>query len=174
MDSHIAIGNIPEISEIYFALLQCDYEYFAFEKAPELVNSIESMRSIQADFDTSFFKKVKQNTCDVYPYWPRAAALESASFFFDPATAQYKYFDKYQNYIMTASNISDVERNQDFWDWIQYFPAALSCVLNSNSFKSYLTWETKWTNAQNLVWQKEISHIQKVLDVCMKNHDSPI
>lgn len=174
MEKRISIHNISEISAIYFALLQCGYDYYAFEKDADLIKTIEDFRVAQFDRDISFFSEVKQKTCEVYPYWPRAAALETATFFFDRVSMQFKDFKTYQNNIMSASNISDVERNQDFWEWVKDFPSALACVLNSNDFQAYLSWEDKWIEQQNLIWEKDLGVIQRTLDICVRDYASPV
>jgi len=168
------IHNIPEISAIYFAMLQCGYDYYTFEKNADLIETIKSFRVAQTGYDISFFLAVKQETCEVYPYWPRAAALETATFFFNRTSMQFRDFSAYRNSIMSADNISDVERNQDFWKWIKAFPSALACILNSNTFKSYLDWENKWIEHQNLTFENELENIQRILDICVRNYDSPV
>ncbi len=71
----ITISNIPEISAIYFALLQSGYDYYAMERSQDHISHIQGY--IGAENSTPFFAGVKQNTCKVYPYWPRAAILEN-------------------------------------------------------------------------------------------------
>jgi hypothetical protein len=174
MEKRISIHNIPEISAIYFALLQCGYDYYSFEKSNDLKETIENFRKEKTDCMVSFFAKIKQNTCDVYPYWPRAAALEKATFFIDCSSIQFKDFDVYQNDIMTASNISEAERNQDFWDWVKDFPSALASILNCNCFQDYLNWENKWVEEQNHIWKNDLNQIQQILDFCATHYASPI
>jgi hypothetical protein len=174
MEKRISIHNIPEISAIYFAMLQCGYDYYAFEKNADLVKTIEGFRTAQVDCDVSFFSEVKQETCEVYPYWPRAAALETATFFVDCISMQFSDFDTYQNGIMSARNISDVERNQNFWEWVKDFPPKLAYVLSSNDFRAYLNWENKWIEHQSSIWENDLNHIQQILDICVKNYASPI
>lgn len=76
----ITISNIPEISAIYFALLQSGYDYYTMERSQNHISYIQEY--IGAENTTLFFAGVKQNTCEVYPYWPRAAILETASFIY--------------------------------------------------------------------------------------------
>lgn len=173
MEKRILISNLPKISAIYFALLQCGYDYYAVEKDAALVEKIEGFRMTQGNFDNPFFSEVKQNTCEVYSYWPRAAALETATFFMD-FNMQFKNFDVYRKNIMSASNISDIERNQAFWEWIEGFPTALGSVLGSKEFQAYLNWENGWLEQQNLIRKKDLLHIQKILNICATNYASPI
>ena len=60
MEEQILIQNIPEISAIYFALLQCGYDYYAFEKDADLVQAIEGFRATPMDYDVSFFEWMKR------------------------------------------------------------------------------------------------------------------
>lgn len=79
VSEQIIVTNIPEISAIYFSLLQCGYDFYKIEREPEQVAKVENF--LESDSETNFFSKVKQDTCEVYPYWPRAALLEKAAFF---------------------------------------------------------------------------------------------
>ena len=170
----IAIINKPEISAIYFALLQCGYDFYAIEKDASLIESIEGFRNAASGFDDSFFSKVRQNTCEVYPYWPRAAALETATYYLHKDSLGFSDYDAYKKSIMNATNVSDVERDEDFWEWVIDFPVALKRVLESSDFISYLDWENAWVSQQNHLWKSDLQHIQRVLNTCMKNYSSPI
>ena len=98
--------------------------------------TIEKLRGFIAPdhAEYGFFSEIKQHTCEVYPYWPRASMLETASFYVDLSQKQFVDFDTYKDNILSAKNISDIERNQLFWDWIIRFPEALKNVINSDSF----------------------------------------
>lgn len=174
MEKRISIINIPEISAIYFALLQCGYDYYAIEKEAGLVERIEKFRATKGDFNDSFFDSIRQNTCEVYPYWPRAATLETATFFLASDSLHFKDFNAYQKGIMSASNISDVEREQAFWDWVKDFPAALKSVLVCNEFQAYLDWENEWIEQQNRILESDLQHIHKILKICVKSYPSPV
>ena len=75
----ITITCIREISAIYFALLQCGYDYYSIERSRNHNGRIQSF--IGTEDVPPFFYGIKQDTCEVYPYWPRAAILETASFY---------------------------------------------------------------------------------------------
>ena len=137
----IEISSIPAISAIYFALLQCGYDYYSFERSAEHTNAIKMFR--ETDTVLGFFSETKQNTCDVYPYWPRAAMLESAAFYIRPDMNDFTDIKMYQNFIMSAGNISDAERGPSFWEWIVLFPRELKKVLLSDSFKNYANCNSK-------------------------------
>lgn len=173
MENQILISNIPAISAIYFALLQCEYDYYAVEKDVNLVEKIEGFRMTQGNFDNPFFSDVKQNTCKVYSYWPRAAELETATFFLSN-NMQFGDFGGYRKNIMSASNISDEERNQAFWEWVEGFPAALRSALGSKEFQAYLNWENEWVKQQNIIRKRDLLHIQKVINICSSDYASPI
>ena len=75
----ITITCIREIYAIYFALLQCGYDYYSIERSRNHNGRIQSF--IGTEDVPPFFYGIKQDTCEVYPYWPRAAILETASFY---------------------------------------------------------------------------------------------
>ena len=98
--------------------------------------------------------------------------LETATFYIDSLREQFTDFNAYKNSITSAKNISDVERNQSFWDWIIKFPKALK--LGSNSFSRYLKWENSWIVAQNQKFKKESERIRDILALCKEKFKSPI
>ncbi len=170
--SQITISNIPEVSAIYFALLQCGYDYYSIERSQK---HNDAVRSFADSGDVpSFFYGIKQDTCEVYPYWPRAAILETASFYLLPNHAQFRKYDAFYKRIMSAGNIAEYERDQKLWTWIADFPVALSKVLESDSFQRYLEWENQWIAEQNVEHKKELRLIQKCLDVCVNKFESPV
>ena len=167
------ITNIPAISAIYFSLLQCKYDFYPIKREAVLKDKLRSfIISDCGDYD--FFFDVKQNTCEVYPYWPRAAMLETATFYIDLPRERFIDFNVYKKYIMSAKNISDTERDQLFWDWIIQFPKALKSVLQSDSFSRYLKWENDWIVEQNQKYKKELKRIGNILVLCKDKFKSPI
>ena len=172
-DKQLFITNIPAISAIYFSLLQCGYDFYSIER-DEL--TIEKLRGFIAPdhAEYGFFSEIKQHTCEVYPYWPRASMLETASFYVDLSQKQFVDFDTYKDNILSAKNISDIERNQLFWDWIIRFPEALKNVINSDSFCCYMKWERTWLEKQNQKNGKKLENIQKILALCKEKYQSPI
>ena len=169
----LSITNIPAISAVYFSLLQCKYDFYSIERDTLLIDKLRSF-IISDCRECDFFLDVKQNTCEVYPYWPRAAMLETATFYIDLPQEQFVDFNAYKNSIMSAKNISDIERNHLFWDWIIQFPKALKLVLQSNSFSRYLKWENDWIVEQNLKYKKELERIRNILAFCKEKFKSPI
>lgn len=169
----LSITNIPAISAIYFSLLQCKYDFYTIGRDALLVDKLYSF--IKSDCDEyDFFSDVKQSTCEAYPYWPRAAMLETATFYIDWSMGHFVDFNAYKDNIISAKNISSIERNQLFWDWITKFPEALKHVLQSNNFSYYLKWENDWIAEQNEKYKKELRNISNILILCKEKFKSPI
>lgn len=168
---HIFIESIPEISAIYFALLQCGYNFFEVEKPAELTDKI---KSFILKYRFPFFDEIKQATCTAYPYWPRAAILETATFYLNSANFVFADFNEFREKIMSANNISDIERDSALWEWIKDFPFALKQVICDGNFQLYLKWEKEWVKQQNNIYAKELCIIQKYLNICSKLYSSSI
>lgn len=168
----IEISSIPAVSAIYFALLQCGYDYYSFERSAEHTNAIKMFR--ETDTALEFFSEIKQNTCAVYPYWPRAAMLESATFYIHPDMNDFKDIERYRDFIMSAGNITDDERGLSFWEWIVLFPRELKKVLLSDSFKNYMKWENQWIQQQNILHKNQLEFLKSCIDFCVKYYYSPI
>ena len=167
------ITNIPAISAVYFSLLHCGYDFYAIEREAVLKDKLRSF-NISDCGEYDFFLDVKQNTCEVYPYWPRAAMLEMATFYIDVSRERFINFNAYKKSIMSAKNILDIERNQLFWDWIINFPKALKSILQSDSFSRYLKWENDWIVEQNQKYKKELGEVRDILALCKEKFKSPI
>lgn len=168
----LQVSNIPEISAIYYALLQLRYEYDAIERDKEHVTVIHEF--IVPNGCPTFFSNIKQATCDVYPYWPRAFILERATFFLRPDHSKFRDFDTFHKCILSAGNIADNERNQPLWDWIEKFPEALSKVLAMDGFHRYLNWENQWIAQQNMKYAAELQLVDACLEVCVSKYNSPV
>lgn len=168
----LSISNNAAISAIYFALLQCGYDFYSIKHDAPTVNMLNSF--IMSDnSEYGFFSEVRQNTCEVYPYWPRAAMLETATFYIDLTRVCFVDFDAYKSNILSAKNISDIERNEIFWNWILQFPAALKDVFHSNCFSRYLEWENAWIEDQNKKYQTNLRRIEDILVTCKEKFNSP-
>lgn len=174
MDKIITIINKPEISAIYYALLKSGYDFYSFEKSYDLIDKIEEFRKGKFDFDIHFFSKIKQSTCEVYPYWPRAFTLEIATFYICNTSWTYKDFDSYKQTIISSKNIVEKERNEDFLEWVREFPSALQKVMTSNDFKIYLQWEESWISQQNKLLKHNLQIVQKILDICKQRYNSAV
>lgn len=169
----LSIINLPAISAIYFSLLQCKYDFYSIERDTLLIEKLRTFIQSNSEENTFFFG-VKQNTCEVYPWWPRAFMLETATFYIDLSKEKFVDFDAYENSIMSAQNITDLEKNQSFWEWIFKFPKALKLILQSDSFSRYLKWENDWIKEQNRKYKKELRRIGDILAVCTERFNSPI
>ena len=168
----LSISNNTAISAIYFALLQCGYDFYSIGHDAPTVNKLRSF-IVPDSGEYGFFSEVRQNTCEVYPYWPRAAMLEAATFYMDLPRVCFVDFDAYKNNILSAKNISDIERNEKFWKWILQFPAALRDVFQSNCFGRYLKWENAWIEDQNKKHKTNLRRIEDILVSCKERFNSP-
>lgn len=171
-EKRISVSNIPEISAIYYALLQCGYDFYTIERTAEQIQKIKTFCS--PNRAVPFFFEAKQRTCEVYPYWPRAAMLESATFYLNPDKTKFTDFDSFYNLVMSAGNISDIERNPLLWNWIREFPQALHAVMGSGPFERYLEWENQWIKMQNEQHSEDIVLVEACLDFCMEAYHSPV
>lgn len=168
----ITISGIPEISAIYFALLQCGYDYCFLGREKEHADCCRKFAGTAAVPD--FFSATKQSTCEVYPYWPRAAILETATFYLSADHLRFRGYDDFRQRIVSATNIESNEKDADLWTWLNDFPAALSEVLGNEAFHAYLEWEKNWICGQNVEHADELRMLQKCLDVCASQYDSPV
>lgn len=167
-DEKIIITNIAPISAIYFALLQCGYDYYLLERNIEHVKKVKMF--YQPGIASLFFSETKQNVCDVYKYWPRAAMLETATFYISNDMTQFSDYDAFQKKIMSAVNISDADRGELFWKWISDFPNELKQIFLSKEFKKYLKWENTWIQKQNTIYAEELQHLRHYLDFCINTY----
>lgn len=166
------IIQIPEISAIYYGLLQSGYDFCSIERSSEHVNALTKFTGKGTTND--FFAGTRQQTCEVYPYWPRAFILEAATFFLNDSHTAYKDMEGLQRRILSAGNITDRERDSSLWEWLEGFPEALRCVLADDGFSGYMEWEKKWTARQNDAWREELERIRRCLEICTGWYDSPV
>lgn len=168
----IRISSIREISAVYFALLQCGYDYYTPERSDAHIRLMHRFSNqLQVP---EFFHGIKQDTCQVYPYWPRAAILETAVFFLRPDLTGFTDFHQFKRKIMSASNIQNEERDHRLWDWIANFPSAVNTVISSEQFQSYYTWEQEWIAEENDRCRKMLDEAGPHLDLCINKYDSPV
>lgn len=168
----VTISNIPEISAIYYALLQSGYSFYTLEREKPHIDTIHSFMLPQ-DIPP-FFTDIKQSTCEVYPYWPRAFILEAASFYLLPDHSEFQNFHSLYKKVMSFGNISPCERDHKLWNWLEEFPAALSKILSRDSFSRYLTWENSWITQLNKQYEAELQAIDSCLNMCVTQYDSPV
>lgn len=168
----VVIRQIPALSAIYFALLQCGYPYYGTGRREQLVQAVR--RFSCAGPALPFFAQVKQDTCDVYPYWPRAALLETASFFLTPEGGTFEDFARFRRSVLSAPNLSDAERGPALWNWISAFPHALSQTMSSDGFLSYLSWEKGWIAGQAHLHRDGLQLVRRCLARCAEWYRSPV
>lgn len=170
--SDLHITQIPTISAIYFGLLNSGYDFYHFERDEQhtaLVNHFST-----AAKPLSFFRQARQNTCEAYPYWPRAALMETASFYLTSDCADWDSRDALIKYVMNTGNISDYERDTAFWSWLDHFPEALKQVMESPCFVHYLQWERKWIAEQSSRYANELQRIADMLHRSVDKYHSPV
>ena len=166
------INQFPKISAIYYGLLQSGYEFYTYGRSTDHIKKLQT--HCKPNRSSAFFSQARQNTCDVYPYWPRASIMETATFFLNDSISDYKDFRVFRQKIMTASNISEKERNDSLWNWLAGFPQELNSVLSDDSFSEYLEWERKWISEQKVIYRDELHMIQNCLEACFDRYHSPV
>lgn len=169
---NISITNLPAISAIYFALLQSGYEYYSLGRTEEQLETVKAFYN--PEFCNDFFSQTKQNTCGTYSYWPRAALLESAVFYLGGDLKQFSDFEAYKKFVMSASNLQDIERNENFWNWISCFPTELNKVINNDYFKKYLIWENAWIEYQNQTNAENLVSLKEIIETCISKYNAQI
>ena len=169
----LSITNIPEISAIYYALLQCGYDFYEIERDKHTVDRLRGFAQPDGA-EYGFFSGTRQNTCEVYPYWPRAALLESAVFRLDSRAARFTDFDGYRSFVLSAENIADGERDAAFWDWVRHFPEALRYVMEGGGFRRYIAWENEWAAEQNREHGSALKRLGDVLTLCGERFGTPL
>ena len=157
MNELLRLDSLPKISAIYYALLSNGYGEFAVKDDPELVEALKAFRSLSRLGQNRFFEQVRQSGCAAYPYWPRAALLESASFSIDPRRETYTDFARFRGSVLAASNITDADRDERFWNWIREFPRALASVFADEGFRKFRDWENGWLSRQSIRCEKELA-----------------
>ena len=168
----LTITNIPAISAIYYALLQCGYEFYPIERDAATVEALRGFL-LHEGIGCDFFAGTKQASCEVYPYWPRAALLETAVFFI---RSQGDSFDlnAYKDVVMSAKNISVEERTESFWNWIPDFPMCLKQVMQKKHFRRYFDWENDWIDQQNERYREIRKNIYELLRRCEEKFGLPV
>ncbi len=164
------IERIPAISAIYFALLQCGYDYYSFERDAAHIAAVQ--RFIGMEKQPSFFSEVRRASCEVYPFWPRAAILETAAFFLNASSDRFADYDSLVKRIESAKNIAPEEKRASLWKWLNGFPAAIKDVMNSDGFRHYLEWEKEWIAEQNEIYFDDLRLLDKTLRICREQHQT--
>lgn len=172
MTEPVFLACVSEISAIYYALLQKGYDYYQPERERGHIRAIEGFIGPEAAVPP-FFADVRQTTCQVYPFWPRAALLEEAALHL-LAGKEIGENSAFYRRVMSASNLSDVERGPALWRWIVDLPGALEEVLADEGFRRYLQWEQTWVREEALRCKEEFSRLKEILLICKERYRSPI
>lgn len=167
----MTISTNEMISAIYYALWQDGYEYADLERDAA---HMAALTKFAKGKPYPFFAQTRQNTCEVYPYWPRAALLETASFHVTADCPVFCDFAGLHRKIMDMPNVVDTERDEHFWAWLAGFPSALHEVLHSVGFRRYLEWESAWIDEQNILHQDELKRIAQCVKICTEKYHSPV
>ena len=163
------ISTNEAVSAIYYALWQGGYEYAHLERDAAHMAALAAFSPGQR---SPFFAGVRQNTCEVYPYWPRAALLETASFHVQDGA--FTDYDGLKRKILSAPNLADHERDADFFAWLADFPAVLQEILASADFQRYLAWEQGWRDGENLRQQEELQRIARAVEAMQRRYALPV
>ena len=168
----LKLVQLPKISAIYYGLFRSGYDFSRLGRSPGHTDLL--WKHIGEGRPSSFFAGARQDTCEVYPYWPRAFILEAASFFLNDSLTGFSGFEALHSRIMSAGNITEEERGPALWGWISGFPEALAAILRDESFARYLEWEQEWINGQNDAHRQELELIRRCLDHCVTRWQSPV
>ena len=128
----IEIVSNTEINAVYFGLALSGYEYSDINKSAFVIEMADRIKNYSGLDDVRrYFGDARQKTCDVYPFWPRAALLEGATFFM---SSEGFSFDQYCDYIKSRPNLTAEEKNDDFFCWVKDFPRYLQKIKTDDLF----------------------------------------
>ncbi|MCL2279393.1 MAG: hypothetical protein FWC20_08330 [Oscillospiraceae bacterium] len=126
------LSSNSKLNAVYFGLVLSGYEFATINKQKNIFDITKRIESYSAlDRTKDFFRFARGNTCEVYPFWPRVALLESALFFIENSSFS---FVKYCDYVNSLSNITIEERSDDFFKWVKEFPQCLHEILKDELF----------------------------------------
>ena len=160
---------LPRVAALYYALLASGYDAYAPEKAPALLRRLEAFRADAPPMPT-FFRQVRQPACAVYPYWPRASLLETATIYLDDPGFP---GPDYRNLVSAATNLTNADRDDAFWAWVREFPSALSRVQAQPSCRSYLAWAQAWLLEQAERYRPELGALEAALRLLSARYGAP-
>lgn len=165
MSHLIEFVNNTAINAIYFGLISAGYNYADIEKTDEIIRLIKIIREKQSSKAANdFFSKAYQYTCRAYPYWPRAALMEKATFFINDLynTDTFDYL-RYHNEVMNLPNLMDSERDESFWSWIKEFPNTLKEILRDKKFHQIDEYIKKWISINSKTFENKRDAIEQSL-----------
>ena len=122
------------INAIYFGLVASGYECSDIEKPKAVIELSRQIRNCSGLGDVKkYFKSARQKTCAPYPFWPRVALLESLTYFINDCDMA---FEKYRDYVNNLTNLTEEEKNEDFFRWAKDFPKHLNEIKSNDLFKN--------------------------------------
>ena len=128
----IELSSKKELDAIYFGLVLSGYEYATINKPNNIAEITQKIMNYKALGEVrDFFAMARVKTCEVYPFWPRAALLESALFFMEDGNLD---ICKYQLYVNGLANIDIQERNDSFFSWVKGLPKHLKTIMKDHLF----------------------------------------
>lgn len=165
MSNLIEIMNSTAINAIYFGLIGSGYNYADIEKSEEILKLIKIVEDNPLPKTINkFFRGAYQNTCKPYPYWPRAALMETATFFIrDVNNADTFDYRGYYNEVMNLTNVIDSERDEHFWIWVKEFPYMLKEILLHKKFQEVDEYIKKWILENSKAYENKIAKIEQSL-----------
>lgn len=157
----IEVMNSTAINAIYFGLISSGYGYADIQKPNEILKLIKPIKENHLSKTINdFFSEAHQSTCRVYPYWPRAALMETATFFINDEAFAYS---RYYNEVMNFTNLIDGEREEHFWNWIKRFPSMLNGILMNKKFQEINEYIKKWILTNSKTYENKIATIEQSL-----------
>ena len=162
----------PRIAAIYFGLMQSGYEYYSAGKAREDITLWEAWVKMPVAYDASYFAGARQVTTGIYPFTPRAAALEMASFYVDLQNGTYTDAEGCMRKIYVSGLIKEREL-PDFVAWMKDFPKALKNVMECEGFARYLKWEEQGLKQQLKVQRQKLQKYDDALTYFAKKYNPP-
>lgn len=156
-DVKIVVESSGAINAIYFGLAASGYTFARDRKEQDVLRMIERVEAQRLPKDLErFFQGARQDGCEPYPYWPRAALMETRTLFADDGLG---YIDT----VMRAPNLLDEERDERFWRWIGQFPEVLDHVLALDAFQLFDEEMRDWVERERALNQDKIDLTARAL-----------
>ena len=168
----VIISSNTDINAVYFGIALSGYEYADIDKSDDIIEMLQQIRSHSGlDEAKQYFSNTRQTICGVYPFWPRAALLESATFFI---TGESFDFDNYCTYVKALPNLTAEEKSDDFFCWVKDSPKYLTQIKSDPFFQKINKRIHSKVNEISLNSIKEIRLIEGKLERLSTNVASAI
>jgi len=133
----IITSSNTDINAVYFGIALSGYEYADIDKSDDIIEMLQQIRSYSGlDEAKQYFSNTRQPLCEVYPFWPRAALLESATFFINGKSFD---FDSYCTYVKALPNLTTEEKSEDFFCWAKDSPKYVTQIKSDPFFQNINT-----------------------------------